>query len=124
MRRNIRGGVRRGLTLIEIMMVVLIIGMLLTIATPSFIRARDNSRAKACQHTLWEIQSAKERWAMDNRRGATDTPAMTDLVLPGVYLRGSAACPSGGAYTVGRLDETPTCSIGGVAGELEAHAIQ
>lgn len=105
------------------MIVIMISAMLLAIALPNFIQARETSRSKACQRTLWEIQSAKERWAMDNRRGATDTPLMVDLVVPGVYLRSMPVCPSLGTYTIGRLDETPTCSIGGTKGSLDAHVL-
>ena len=114
----------RGFTLLEILIVVMISSMLLAIAIPNFIQARETSRSKACQRTLWEIQSAKERWAMDNRRPATDTPAMTDLVAPGVYLRNDPVCPSSGTYTIGRLDETPSCSVGGTAGSPDAHVLQ
>src|SRR5437762_6111038 len=105
---------RTGFTLIEIMVVIFIIGILLTIAIPQFMRARERSSATACQRNLREIQGAKERWAMDNDRGSTDTPLMTDLVVPGVYLRGNPACSSGGTYAIGRMDQLPTCSIGGV----------
>ena len=114
----------RGFTLLEILIVVMISSMLLAIAIPNFIQARETSRSKACQRTLWEIQSAKERWAMDNRRPATDTPELTDLVAPGVYLRTAPVCPSTGTYTIGRLDETPRCSVGGTPGSLEAHVLQ
>ena len=37
----------RAFTLVEIMIVVLIIGILLSIAIPNFISARESSRAKA-----------------------------------------------------------------------------
>jgi prepilin-type N-terminal cleavage/methylation domain-containing protein len=113
----------RGFTLVEIMIVIMIAAMLLAIAVPNFIQARETSRARACQLTLWEIQSAKERWAMDNRRGATDTPLMTDLVVPGVYMRSMPVCPSDGVYTVGALNQTPTCSIGGTAGTRDSHVL-
>src|SRR5207249_12320140 len=59
----------RGFTLVEIMIVVLIIGMLMTIAMPQFQRARTGALARACQHNLKHIVGAKERWAMDNNRG-------------------------------------------------------
>src|SRR5437016_3738650 len=106
----------QGFTLVEIMVVMAIMASILAIALPSFARARDRSVARACQHNLKEILCAKERWAMDNNRGPLDTPSMTELAVPGVYMKGTPLCPSGGKYTVGRLDEMPLCSIGGVTG--------
>jgi prepilin-type N-terminal cleavage/methylation domain-containing protein len=103
---------RRAFTLVEIMIVVLIIGILLTIATPAFLRARMKSQATACRHNLTNILSVKERWAMDLNRGANDTPTWADLVTPGVYLKSQPICPNSGTYTIGDLSQVPTCSIG------------
>src|SRR3954454_126321 len=58
---------RKGFTLVEIMIVVLIIGILLAIAVPNFIKARESSRTKACVANLKQIDSAKEQYAMDNK---------------------------------------------------------
>ena len=70
----------RGFTLVEIMIVVLIIGILLAIAVPSFMNARERSRANACRANLRQIQAAKEQWALVNRRPGTVTPGWGQLV--------------------------------------------
>jgi prepilin-type N-terminal cleavage/methylation domain-containing protein len=102
----------KGFTLVEIMIVVLIIGILLAIAVPNFIKARETSRAKACVANLKQIESAKEQWAMDNKKTNTDTPAATDLYGAGKYVKNPPACPSGGTYTEGDMATRPLCSIG------------
>ena len=116
-----------GFTLIEIMIVVLIIAILLAIAIPNFLRARETSRAKSCQADLRQIETAKEQWAMDNKKAATDTPTAANLVTE--YMRGTEdtlpACPSSGTYTVGDMSTRPVCSIGtNGTGSYDDHVLQ
>jgi len=49
----------KGFTLVEIMIVVAIIGILVGIAVPGFIRARTQSQGKACCENLQKIDGAK-----------------------------------------------------------------
>jgi prepilin-type N-terminal cleavage/methylation domain-containing protein len=103
---------RRGFTLIEIMIVVLIIGILLAIAVPNFVKARENSRAKSCVSNLKQIDSAKEQFAMDTRLTTGAAVATTNLYGSTAYIRSEPKCPSGGAYTPGNVGTAPTCGIG------------
>jgi competence protein ComGC len=101
---------------VEIMIVVLIIGILLAIAIPNFIRARETSRAHSCMANLKQIEAAKEQWAMDHQVPLTGVePADTDLYGPDSYIRSAPVCPSAGTYTLGDMATPPVCSIGTTA---------
>ena len=43
--------------------------------------------------------------------GLGTTPTAADLAGKHRYLRKVLVCPAGGVYTLGRLDESPRCSI-------------
>jgi prepilin-type N-terminal cleavage/methylation domain-containing protein len=102
---------RTGFTLIEIMVVIFILAILLGIGFPSWMYARTKSQAKTCSHTLAKINTAKEQWAMENRRDNGDPVNMGDIVPN--YLKTLPVCPAGGTYTVNNVGTNPTCSIGG-----------
>ena len=103
---------RRGFTLIEIMIVVLIIGILLAIAVPNFVKAREGSRQKACVGNLKQIDAAKEQYMMDNKT-STAPAALATLVGASGYIKSTPACPSGGTYAVAAAGADPTCTISG-----------
>lgn len=68
-----------GFTLVEIMIVVLIIGILMAIAVPQFVKARQSSRQKTVIANLRQIDGAKERWAMEHGKIAGENCIGGDL---------------------------------------------
>lgn len=108
------GRKRSGFTLVEIMIVVMIIGLLLSIAVPQWQRARERSRTVSCMKNLQLIDDAKQHWAMENRMAGTDSPSEADLA-PLFLKRSFPSCPSSGTYTIHTVDEQTECSVHGVA---------
>lgn len=102
---------KSGFTLVEIMIVVLIIGILLNIAAPSLITARNSSRAKACIGNLKQIDSAKQQYIMDQKQGTSFAFGTNWSYLTPTYIRKQPACPSGGTYTINAGDVNPSCSF-------------
>jgi prepilin-type N-terminal cleavage/methylation domain-containing protein len=108
---------KAGFTLVEIMIVVAIIGLLATIAIPNFVRARNTAQKNACIANLRQIDGAKQLWAMENKKGDTDTPTQADVQ---VYIKNNLfpSCPGGGTYTVNAVNTDPTCSKSAVGHAL------
>jgi prepilin-type N-terminal cleavage/methylation domain-containing protein len=76
---------RRAFTLIEIMIVVTIIGLLAVIAVCNYVMARDTSRLTVIRSNLRDIETAKEQWAIENRKGLGAPVVDVDVIKD--YLR-------------------------------------
>jgi prepilin-type N-terminal cleavage/methylation domain-containing protein len=103
----------RGFTLVEVMIVVAIIGMLVTMAMPGFVRARDNSQEAICLNNLRMIHTAKTQHAMEAGKTDGDTVNGTDL---DPYLKHQFTAlvePAGYVYVIGDVGIDPVCTYGG-----------
>ena len=95
---------------VSIGMAVFLVPMMLAIAIPNFVKAREAAKANACINNLRQIDAAKQEWALENNKKNTDTPTQSDLTR---YLRNGQwpTCPTAGTYTINPVGEAPTCSI-------------
>lgn len=105
-------GKKGGFTLVEIMIVVLIIGILLAIAIPNFMKARETSRTNSCIANLKQIDASIQQFAMDTKASGEDPVTLPDLAEGAdPYLRSTPECPSGGDYTLTTVSAQPTCDV-------------
>lgn len=117
----------KGFTLVEIMIVVAIIGILIAIAVPGFIKARNTSRLNACQENQTKIDGAVQQFILEENYADLDDAytnggltVLDPLVGPANYLKATPACPAGGTYSIlateGSLGESVQCSLSTAGG--------
>lgn len=111
----------RAFTLVEIMIVVAIIGILLAVALPGFIKARERARQSACQENLSKLDQAIQQYILEKAMlGEDDLDAAWSgdwaayLCGEESYVRSTPECPSGGTYKVSYADdyEPVWCTMG------------
>lgn len=111
---------KSGVTLVEILIIVSIIGVLLAIAMPNFMSSVGNVHTDTCIINLRQINLAKEQWALENDIEVGDDgdePAAADLDS---YIKDGTAglvCPLDSSstfatsYTINSLGTNPVCKI-------------
>jgi|SRR5881394_521843 len=87
---RIKTGGCGGFTIVELMIVVAIIGLLMAIAIPNFVKVRDTSQLAAVYNNLRIIESAKDQWALENKKGTGDS---IDLPALSNFLKGGTIKP-------------------------------
>jgi len=81
------------------------------------LRPRYVASSDSCINQLRQIDGAKQQWMIEQHKTTNDVPTWNDL-RPYLSRDGKIpVCPRGGRYTIGRLDELPSCSY-------RAHTLQ
>jgi hypothetical protein len=103
---------------IAIILLVICCVAILGVGIAAFVRARNTSASNACINNLRQLDGIKEQWALESSKTTNDVPTW-EAIRP--YLPKwqqdsrpiGPVCPQGGTYSLGRVTDPPTCSIGG-----------
>jgi type IV pilus assembly protein PilA len=75
---------KKGFTLVEIMIVVVIIGLLAAMAIPAFQKVRASSQDKAVTNNMRQLASGADQYFLEN---GTSTAAIESLVGSSAYVK-------------------------------------
>jgi type IV pilus assembly protein PilA len=101
----------KGFTLVEIMIVVVIIGLLASMAIPAFQKVRTNSQDKAVLNNARQLSAASDQYYLEN---GVSTVILSDLLGPTSYIK-SLNSVANESYPAG-FSQGTTITITGVAG--------
>lgn len=100
---------RKGLTLIELLIVVLILGALAAIAIPRMSTSADTAKTKACLTNVETINTQVELYHADN----DSWPTVSTLIADANYFPEAPTCPSSGTYEYYGSDHRVQCTVHG-----------
>lgn len=100
-----------GFTLVEVIIVVVIMGLLATIAIPKFSSSRDKGLVASMQSDLRNLLTQEEAWMMDSGTYATTFPTTIWRPSAGVTGPTITLTADGWTATVGHGSTSKTCAI-------------
>ena len=103
---------RSAFTLLEILGIVVLLGIVIAVAAPMWVRAREVARGWTCQENLVRIDEAKETWALTADAASGRMVEWDRLVGPDGPLLEQPICPAGGTYTLNPIGIPAQCDYG------------
>ena len=89
--------------------------LLAAIAIPNFAGSHHSSPANRCINNLRQIDAAANQFALENHFTNGDAIKFPNDLTPYIKLNREGkipGCPAGGIYSINKVGETPTCSLG------------
>jgi hypothetical protein len=109
----------------EVAVLVGVLGLFFWISAnmPGFIKEPVTSPANACINNMRQIEGAKTQWALEHNANSNGAVTINDIrpyiehehnnLFIKLDAKGNLPkCPSGGTYTIGKVGEPVTCSLG------------
>lgn len=90
---------RKGFTLLEIMIVVAIIAIISVVALPNYMAYRIETHQSACIATMKEILTAEEVFYIRHNRYTSNIAELSQGTVEERLFRETPECPCGGTYT-------------------------
>ena len=112
-RTRLDGNTEQGFTLIELLVVIIIIGILLAIAVPSYLGFRDRAANNAMKANLRAALPAAEAYYADNSTYATMTKAALVAIDSGISDSLTVASAAAGSYCLADTDGSHPWSVAG-----------
>ena len=110
---------KKGFTLVDIMIVVAIIAILAAVAIPNFIRYRKTAQMNACISNLKQIQAACEQCKLAGKEVSN-----ANVIGDDKYIKVMPKCPATStAYTLPTGDDDPVCPNPETAGAEYKHVL-
>ena len=97
-RTRLDGNTEQGFTLIELLVVIIIIGILLAIAVPSYLGFRDRAANNAMKANLRAALPSAEAYYADNGTYAGMTPALLTAIDSGISPSLTVASAAAATY--------------------------
>ena len=102
---------RKGFTLVEVLLVVLILAVLASIVIPRIAESAGDAKDAKCDSNIANLRRALELYAVDNdgEYPADNTAFQSDILNSATYFpHGAPVCPYGDAYVFVPATDTIT----------------